>query len=139
MLIDDIKKASLQAMKDHDADSRAAYSMVISRYQALLTSGKGGEVTDRDVIAILIKFSKELEEERQGYANAGRTESVASLTAQIEAIAKFLPKLMSEEEIKEVILSLPDRSIPAVMRHFKANYDGKADMGVVSRVARTLQ
>ena len=139
MLIDDIKKASLHAMKDHDADSRAAYSMVISRYQALLTSGKGGEVTDRDVIAILIKFSKELEEERQGYANAGRTESVASLTAQIEAIAKFLPKLMSEEEIKEVILSLPDRSIPAVMRHFKANYDGKADMGVVSRVARTLQ
>jgi len=139
MLIDDIKKASLQAMKDHDADSRAAYSMVISRYQALLTSGKGGEVTDRDVIAILIKFSKELEEERQGYANAGRTESVASLTAQIEAIAKFLPKLMSEEEIKEVILSLPDRSIPAVMLHFKANYDGKADMGVVSRVARTLQ
>ena len=64
MLIDEIRKASMQAMKDHNADARAAYSMVISRYQALLTSGKGGEITDKDVIAILIKFSKELEEER---------------------------------------------------------------------------
>lgn len=138
MLIDDIKKASLQAMKDRNPDARAAYSMIISRYQALLTSGKGGEVTDKDVLAILIKFSKELEEERAGYQAAGRADSVASLTAQIEAVAAFLPKLMSEEEIKAVILSLEDRSIPAVMKHFKANYDGKVDMSVVSRVARSL-
>ena len=139
MLIDDIRKASMQAMKDHDGDARAAYSMVISRYQALLTSGKGGDVTDKDVVSILIKFSKELEEEKQGYVNAGRTESAESLTHQIEAVAKFLPKLMGEEEIKAVILSLEDRSIPSVMRHFKANYEGKADMGLVSKLARSLQ
>ena len=139
MLIDDIKKANLIAMKEHDADARAAYSMVISRYQGLLTSGKEITPTDKDVIAILIKFSKELEEEKQGYVSAGRKESAASLTKQIEAIARFLPRLMSEEEIREVILSLEDRSIPAVMRHFKANYDGQADMSVVSRIARSLQ
>ncbi|MBR1846801.1 MAG: GatB/YqeY domain-containing protein [Bacilli bacterium] len=139
MLIDDIKKASLQAMKDHNPDARTSLSMVISRYQALLTSGKGETPTDKDVIAILIKFSKELEEERAGYVAAGREESVASLTRQIEAVAAFLPKLMSEEEIKAVILSLEDRSIPSVMRYFKANYEGKADMGLVSKLARSLQ
>lgn len=139
MLIDDIKKASLQAMKEHNADARAALSMVISRYQGLLTSGKGVAPTDKDVVAILIKFSKELEEEKQGYVAAGRADSVESLSKQIEAIAAFLPKLLSEEEIKNIILSLEDRSIPAVMRHFKANYGGKADMGLVSKVARSLQ
>jgi uncharacterized protein YqeY len=139
MLIDDIKKASLQAMKDHNPDARTSLSMVISRYQALLTSGKGVTPTDKDVIAILIKFSKELEEERAGYVAAGREESAASLTRQIEAVAAFLPKLMSEEEIKAVILSLEDRSIPSVMRYFKANYEGKADMGLVSKLARSLQ
>ena len=46
MLIDEIKKANIQAMKDHDADARAAYSMVVSRYQALLTSGKGCLTSD---------------------------------------------------------------------------------------------
>ncbi len=138
MLIDDIRKASLQAMKDHNTDARAAYSMIVSRYQALLTSGKGVEPTDKDVVAILIKFSKELEEEKQGYLDAGRSESAESLSRQIEAVSRFLPKLMSEEEIRAVILSLEDRSIPSVMRHFKANYDGKADMGLVSKIARTL-
>ena len=136
MLIDDIKKASLQAMKDHDGDARAAYSMVVSRYQALLTSGKNETPTDKDVVQILIKFSKELEEEKQGYVAAGRSESVASLTRQIEAVSVFLPKLMSEAEIRAVIDSLEDKSIPSVMRHFKANYDGKADMGLVSKIAR---
>ena len=139
MLIDEIKKASIEAMKRHDADARAAYSMVISRYQALLTSGKNNELTDKDVIAILIKFSKELEEEKQGYVAAGREESAISLSKQIDAISGFLPKLLSESEIKDIILSLPDHSIPAVMKHFKANYDGKADMSVVSRLARSLQ
>ncbi|MBE6126607.1 MAG: hypothetical protein E7182_01310 [Erysipelotrichaceae bacterium] len=136
MLIDDIKKASLQAMKDHDGDARAAYSMVVSRYQALLTSGKNETPTDKDVVQILIKFSKELEEEKQGYVAAGRSESAASLTRQIEAVSVFLPKLMSEAEIRAVIDSLEDKSIPSVMRHFKANYDGKADMGLVSKIVR---
>ena len=139
MLIDEIKKASLQAMKDHDAESRAAYSMVISRYQALLTSGKGGEITDKDVIAILIKFAKELDEEKQGYVAAGRQESAQALVKQCAAIERFLPKLLSEEEIKSIILGLEDKSIPSVMKHFKAHYDGQVDMGVVSRVSRALQ
>ena len=136
MLIDEIKKANIQAMKAHDADYRAAYSMVISRYQALLTSGKGGEVTDADVLQILMKFSKELEEEKQGYLSAGREDAAKGTARQIEAVALFLPKLMSEEEIRAVIATLDDKSIPAVMRHFKANYSGKADMGLVSKIAR---
>lgn len=136
MLIDEIKKANLLAMKEHNADKRAAYSMVISRYQTLLTSGKGGEIKDEDVIAILMKFGKELEEEAEGYRSAGREESYRSTLAQKEAVAAFLPKLLSEEEIKAIIAGLEDKSIPSVMKHFKANYAGKCDMSLVSKLAR---
>jgi uncharacterized protein YqeY len=45
---------------------------------------------------------------------------------------------MSKEEIKEVILALQDKSVPAVMRHFKANYAGKCDMKEVNEVLRNL-
>ena len=136
MLIDEIKKANISAMKAHDFDYRAAYSMIISRYQTALTSGKGETPTDADVLSMLMKFSKELEEEKQGYLAAGREDSAASTSRQIEAIAAFLPKLMSEEEIRAVIDTLEDKSIPSVMRHFKANYAGKADMSLVSKIAR---
>lgn len=136
MLIDEIKKANLMAMKEHDANKRAAYSIVISRYQGLLTSGKGGEIKDEDVINILMKFSKELEEEAEGYKAAGREESYQATLSQKEAVASFLPKLLSEEEVKAIISSLEDKSIPSVMKHFKANYAGKVDMSMVNRLAR---
>ena len=56
--------------------------------------------------------------------------------AQKEAVVAFLPKLLSEEEIKAIIAGLEDRSLPAVMKHFKANYAGKVDMSLVSKLAR---
>ena len=136
MLIDEIKKANIQAMKDHDQNARTAFSMVISSYQALLTSGKAGEVGDADVAKIIMKFSKELDEERQGYLEANRLEEAEDIVKQKEAIAKFLPKLLSEEEVRAIIASLPDKSIPSVMKHFKANYTGQVDMGMVSKIAK---
>ena len=46
--------------------------------------------------------------------------------------------MMSEEEIKEVILSLADRSVPNVMKHFKSNFAGKCDMRKVQEVLKGL-
>lgn len=136
MLIEEIKKANIQAMKERNAAKRSAYSMVITRYQALSTSGSNPNPSDADVVRIIQKFTKELQEEKAGYVLAGRAESAAEIDAQIEAVSAFLPKMMGEEEIKAVIASLKDKSIPAVMKHFKANYDGQVDMGLVSKIAR---
>ena len=49
-----------------------------------------------------------------------------------------MPKLMSKDEIRKVINSLPDKSIPFVMRYFKQNYDGKCNMGEVQQVLREM-
>lgn len=139
MLIDQIKKANIEAMKAKDADRRAIYSIVITRYQTLATSGKAQELGDADVIQIIQKLGKELDEEKEGYVKAGRSESAQKIDAQKAAIASFLPKQLSEEEIREIIAALPDKSIPLVMKHFSANYKGQCDMGLVSKVARSLQ
>ena len=57
---------------------------------------------------------------------------------QKEVISKYLPKMMSEAEIRSEIEKLSDKSIPSIMKHFKANFDGKADMGLVNKIARSL-
>lgn len=139
MLIDEIRKANIKAMKEHDQQSRTAYSMVISAYQGLLTSGKGKEVGDADVVKLLMKFSKELDEEREGYLQAGRQEDADNIAKQKEAIACFLPKLLSEDEIKAIIDKLGDKSIPSIMKHFKAEYAGKVDMSLVGKIAKSIQ
>ncbi len=138
MIIDEIRKANVAAMKAHETNKRNAYAMVISRYQEAKTSGQGKEIGDAEVIHIIQKFSKELEEEMKGYQDAGREESAAEIKEQLDAVSSFLPQMMSEQEIKDVIATLEDKSIPSVMKHFKANYAGKADMGLVSKIARGL-
>ena len=138
MLIDEIRKANVAAMKAHDQNARTAYSMVISAYQALLTSGSGKEVGDADVIRLIMKFGKELDEEKEGYIQANRLEDAAKIAKQKEAISVFLPKMLSEAEIRDIIAKLDDKSIPFIMKHFKTNYDGKVDMGLVNKIARSL-
>ena len=51
---------------------------------------------------------------------------------QRTAIEGYLPKMLTAEEIHEIILTLPDRSIPSVMRHFKSQYGSRVDMKMVS-------
>jgi uncharacterized protein YqeY len=138
MLIEEIKKANIVALKNHDQATRGVLSIVISRYQELLTSGAATKPTDVDLIKLIQKFDKELDEEKESYLKAARPEQAAAIDAQKKALAVFLPKSMSEAEIRSVIATLSDKSMPAVMKYFKANYDGKADMSLVSRIVRGL-
>ena len=138
MLIDELNKANIEALKKRDQVARAIYSVLLSKYKALDIElrSQGKEATDQDMVKLIAKTIKELDEEKESYARAGRTEEVENIVTQKSLIEKYLPKLMSEEEIRKVIDSLDDKSIPAVMKHFKMNYDGKADMSLVSKIAR---
>lgn len=140
MIIDEIKKANIQAMKDRDTNARAIYSIVMNKHLVLSVDKKqkGEEVSDAETLSLIQKTIKELIEEKETYASAGRQEQVDSLSAQIAVLEKFLPQQMSAEEIKAEILKLEDKSIPAVMKHFKVNFAGKCDMKLVQDVLKTL-
>lgn len=140
MIIEELQKANIEAMKARDANARAVLSIVLAKYKLEVINAreKGKEVSDNDVIRLLGKTVKELEEERISYANAGRDEEVANINAQIDLISKYLPKMLSEDEIRAEINKLDDKSIPSVMKHFKMNFDGKVDMALVNKVVRSL-
>lgn len=140
MLFDDLKKAKMQAFKDKNQDARSVLESVISRsmLQSVELKAEGKELSDADVLNNIQKVVKELEEERVSFKAAGREENVVSLTNQIDYISKFLPSQLSEEEIKEIINGLSDKSIQNVMKHFKTNYQGKCDMGLVSKIAKGI-
>lgn len=135
MTLQDLKKEKIVAMKNHDKDAVAGLNVVIAKLMILEKSGNG-EVTETDVANAVKKSIKELQEEREGFEKAGRADSVLSLTNQINAVEKYLPKQLSSEEISAIIDSLPDKSVPFVMRHFKANYDGLVDMKLVSALLK---
>lgn len=138
MLIEQIKKDNIQAMKDHDVLARAIYGVVMNK--CLLASIElkkdGKEMTDVDTIQIIQKTIKELTEEKENYLKAGNSLEAENIDRQKSIIEKYLPKMLTEQEIREIIAGLEDKSIPTIMKHFKANYAGQVDMGVVNRIAR---
>ena len=140
MLIDELSKANIEALKARDQMSRAVLSVVINRYknEAIELKAKGVEISDKDMIRIISKVLKELDEEKEGYVKTNRTEDALNVDKQKEVISKYLPKMLSEEEIRNEIAKLDDKSMPSIMKHFKANFDGKVDMGLVNKIARSF-
>ena len=140
MTLDDFKKEKIQAMKAKDSDAINALNLVINKIMlaSIEKRSKGEELNDADIVSILQKAEKELIEEKEGFVKAGRTETVAGLDNQIATVKKYLPTLMSKDEIKAIVATLEDKSLPSIMKHFKANYAGKVDMKDVNEVARGI-
>lgn len=140
MIIDEIKKSNIEAMKNKDTIARNLYSVLLNKIklEEIKKREAGVEMTDGDTSLVLQKMVKELAEERESYVKAGRDETVKELDAQLSLVNKFMPKLLTREEIKNIILSLDDKSIPSVMKHFKANYNGQCDMRLVQEVLKEI-
>ena len=140
MTLADFKKEKVIAMKNHDKDAVDALNVIITKIMNLTIEKRAvnQEVTEGDIDSIIQKAVKELTEEKEGFERAGRQSNVESLSKQIEVVKKYLPKLLSEEEIVSIISSLQDKSMPAIMKHFKMNYQGKVDMSLVSKLAKNL-
>ena len=140
MLLEDLKKEKVAYMKEKNKEAVNAMNALINKAMLLTIEKRkdGLDLTDADVDVLLQKTEKELIEEQVAYKNAGREETVQSLEVQLETIRKYLPKLLSDDEIKEIIRSLDDISMPNVMKYFKANYNGKVDMKRVGIVLKQI-
>ena len=140
MIIDEVKKANMQAMKDREMAARSIYSVLLNKFmlEGIKRRETGKEMVDADYVQILQKTIKELSEEAENYRKVNHQTQVEEIEKQIKLVESYLPKMMTEEEIKNVILSLDDKSIPNVMKHFKANYAGKCDMRMVQEVLKSM-
>lgn len=140
MIIEEIKKANIQALKDRDQNLRSVYSVLINKHMQAVVNARanGNEVTDVDMVKIIQKTIKELDEEAENYKKVGNMTEYENIGLQKSAIEKYLPKMLSEDEIRAIIMTLDDKTVPSVMRHFKTNYNGKCEMKTVSDVLKSL-
>ncbi|MFA6866667.1 MAG: GatB/YqeY domain-containing protein [Clostridia bacterium] len=140
MDINDFKKAKIEAMKARDKVTIGALEIVITKLMTLIIDKRAKEetLTDNDTVSVLQKVVKELMEEREGFIKADRKDNIEILSKQIEIISSYLPKMLSKDEIKNIISKLDDKTIPSVMKHFKQNFQGKCNMQDVNAVLRSL-
>lgn len=138
MILDEIKKANVQALKDKNTNARTIYGIVSNKamLETIKKREKGETLSDVDMIQIIQKTIKELTEEAENYAKVGNTVEQEKIVEQRSILEKYLPQMMSEEEIRSTISGLEDKSIGNVMKHFKMNYAGKCDMKLVNEIVK---
>lgn len=138
MLYNDLKKANVVAMKSRDRVAHEIINMITgdNKLQEQAKQTETGEPEDAQVIQTIQKMLKGLSEEIEAFTNAKKMEKVVELKHQKEVLESFLPKMLSETEIKKIIESLQDKSIPCVMKYFKEHYNGACDMKLVNKVTR---
>ena len=127
-------------MKNKDTVARAFYSVLMNKIllEKIAKGQRDQMLADADVSNIVQKVIKELNDEKENYQKVGNAEEVANLDRQLEIASSYLPKQLSKDEIKAIILGLDDKTIPTVMKHFKANYNGQVDMRLVQEVLKEL-
>lgn len=137
----ELKKAKRMALKNHDENAQDVLGVLIGAYQKAEADkrGLGKERNDADRVSLLNKVKKELLDEKARYESGNKKEEAEKTQAQIQIIESYLPKMRDEKEIKDVIEGLEDKSIKNVRVVFKTKYAGKADRGLVSKIARSYQ
>lgn len=139
MLIDDLKKQNLLALKEKDTSKRAILSVVINKYMILATAKDNkNDLNDLDLIKIILKTLKELEEEKKGYESVGNDLKVEDISHQIDVLKVYTPTMLEKEEIINIINGLENKTVPFVMNYFKTNYLGKVELSLVSKCLKEI-
>jgi uncharacterized protein YqeY len=109
MIRDDIKAATIAAMKGGDKDTTATLRMVSA---ALLNrdieARTGGAPADDDALVteVLQKMVKQRRESAEAYRKGGREDRAAAEEAEIAVIERFLPAQMADDEARAAIQAI---------------------------------
>lgn len=143
-LLIELRKANMQAMKDHDTVKKGVLSLVISSI-ALAEKEDGKTLTREEELTFI---QKELKQTRESLTEtpADRTDLIEETKKKIEILESYLPRQLTEEEIKTAIESIltekglepVKKSQGVVMKEIMAKYKGQTYGKTVSKVLSTI-
>nr|WP_314592572.1 GatB/YqeY domain-containing protein [uncultured Neisseria sp.] len=101
------------------------------------------EADDAKVISILTKMVKQRKDSAKIYTEAGRQDLADKENAEIEILNRYLPQMMSAEEIKTAVEAAIAETgasgmadMGKVMGVLKTRLAGKSDMGEVNKILK---
>ena len=103
------------------------------------------ELDDARVLTIMDKMVKQRRESISQFKTAGRDDLIKQENFEIDIIQEFLPQALSEEEVDNIVNQAIEQTGAAsikdmgkVMGQIKSKLTGQADMGLVSRIVKSL-
>lgn len=144
-LFDSIASDISLSLKKGDAVRVETLRFLLSavRNEAIAKYGAESEtkVTDSDVLDVVKKQVKTHKESVETFEKAGRTELADKEKAQLTVLEAFLPKQMTDSELKELIApvaSSGETNFGLLMKQAMEKVGSRADGGRVAQILKQL-
>jgi uncharacterized protein YqeY len=138
------------AMKEGDKVRLGVLRMVRSRLQEAEVAARGKKgrdytLTDDEAVQVIAGYAKQRRDSIESYRQGGRDDLAAQEEAELAVLQDYLPKQLSEEEIRGIVqeaitecnASSP-KDMGAVMSKVMPQVKGAADGKLVNQVVREL-
>ena len=146
MLRNAINTAVKETMKARDERTLSTLRMVNSAIKNADIEARGQgkpPLSDADLLGLLQKMIKQRQESVELYDKGGRAELAAQEREEIAVISAYLPKQMSDDEMKAAVTALIAETNAAgikdmgkVIGALKAKYAGQMDFAKASGVVK---
>ncbi|MBC25331.1 MAG: glutamyl-tRNA amidotransferase [Rhodobiaceae bacterium] len=137
----ELKISMLSSNKDKTSTLRLILAAIKDR--EIAAREKKQDIDDAIVMDVLSKMVKQRLESADIYKKNNRLELAAKEELEIEVIKEFLPKQLTEQEIKEIILKLIEetnsssiRDMGNIMGTLKSKYAGQLDFALAGKLLK---
>jgi hypothetical protein len=132
-----LQEAVKDAMRARDKQKLGALRLIMAEIKRKEVDERC-EVDDEAVLTILTKMLKQRRDSFSQFEAAGRQDLADQEQFELDLIAEYLPKALSENEINDLIAeaitetgATAIKQMGQVMAHLKPKLQGRADMGQV--------
>ena len=133
-----------KAMKSGDKNKSATLRTALAKLKDKKID-KQDELSDNDEIKVLQMLVKQRKESIELYQKGGRPDLADLETNEMEILINYLPKMMDENEIKNIVKTVIDevgatsmadmgKIMPEVMKRGKGLIDGKSAQKFVNEI-----
>ena len=147
-LREELSAATKVAMKAKDvvrlSTLRLISAAVKDRDIAARAEDRCKGIDDSEILSLLAKMVKQRQESAKTYEDNGRPELAERELQEIEVLRDFMPKPLSEDELKSVIADMIETSgatglkdMGKIMGQLKSGYAGRVDMGQAGAVVKS--
>jgi uncharacterized protein len=134
------------AIKDRDKVRSGTIRMVLTAItEAEVAGSKAIELSDQQVLDVVIREAKKRREAEEAYANAGRAELAEKEHAESQVLADYLPQQLTASEISAIVTEaiasagaaeLGMKGMGKVMAQVTPQTKGRADGSLVAAEVR---
>jgi len=139
MIRDKLQKDSFEALKARDnrlVDVLRFLKSLIDKKEMQLPPGS---LTEIEETKILNKELKDKEISKEMFAKAGRNDLVEQLDYEIEIVKRYLPELISEEQVTKMVedvIAEKGNNFGMIMKEVMIKTAGAVDGSIISRIVK---